>query len=199
MNKYSKTNDEELFLLIKQNNANALKVLFEKYFSSLCSFSYNYVKSVDLSEEVVSDVFYNIWIHRKTIKIKSSLKSYLFTATRNIALNLLAQEERHQEKLKIFNVQNKYSGNDPEGIYNIKELEDIIEKIIKQLPPKRQTVFRMSRLYGMSYKEIAEVLSISVNTVQNHMIKAIEFVANQYPHIKSIFTILFALLLIKNN
>jgi len=197
--KYSKKDDKELFLLIKENNPESLKILFEKYFSSLCSFSYNYVKSIDLSEEVVSDVFFNIWIHRETIEIKSSLKSYLFTATRNISINLLAQEKRHQEKLEIFNIERQHFDHTPEKIYNLKELEDIIEQIIKKLPPKRQTVFRMNRLYGMSYKEIAEVLSISVNTVQNHMVKAVEFIANQYPHIKTILTILLFLLLLKNN
>ncbi len=190
MNRYKNTNDEELFLLIKKNNSEALKVLFEKYFHNLCGFSYNYVKSVPLSEEVVADVFFKIWVNRNVIEIRSSLKSYLFTATRNISINYIARENKHFENLEVLEREHLSKEDNPDEVFNFRELESVIESVIQKLPPKRQTVFRMNRLHGLSYKEIAEVLSISVNTVQNHMVKAIEFMANQYPKIKSIFTIL---------
>jgi len=189
-------NDEELFALIKRNDSKALKELFDKYFISLCGFSYTYVKSVDLSEEVVSDIFLNIWLKRSTLEIKSNLKAYLYTATRNRSINYLAKEKRNWESLEVADSESVSIENLPDEIINFKELESMVESIIQKLPPKRQLVFRLNRIDGLSYKEISNVLSISVNTVQNHMVKAVEFISNQYPNIKSIFTLLLLLFLV---
>jgi RNA polymerase sigma-70 factor (ECF subfamily) len=189
-------NDEELFALIKHNDSKALKELFNKYFISLCGFSYTYVKSVDLSEEVVSDIFFNIWLKRSTLEIKSNLKAYLYTATRNRSINYLAKEKRNWESLEVVDYESVSLENLPDEIINFKELESMVESIIQKLPPKRQLVFRLNRIDGLSYKEISEVLSISINTVQNHMVKAVEFISNQYPNLKSIFTLLVLLFLV---
>ena len=181
--------DKELFHQIKKNKSNALSTLFNKYYVQLCRFSYTYVKSVDLAEEVVSDVFYNIWVNRKKIEIKSNLKTYLYSATRNISINYLAKESRTWENIETIGLENIVSENSPEKILNQKELEKLIESLIKKLPKKRQLVFRLNRIDGLSYKEIARILSISVNTVQNHMVKAVEFIYNQYPKIDAMLTI----------
>lgn len=195
MSKNKTKNDKELFFLMKKDDTDSLKILFEKYFTMLCGFSYNYVKSIDLAEEVVADVFSKIWMTRSRIEINSSLKSYLLSATKNTSINYIAKESKHFESLEVLDRENNYSKNTPDKIYDLHELEDVIETIIKKLPPKRQTVFRMNRVSGLSYKEIAEKLSISVYTVQNHMVKASEFIATQYPKIKSLFIILIFFLL----
>jgi RNA polymerase sigma-70 factor (ECF subfamily) len=195
-NNVSNKNDSELILLVKNSDTKAFKVLFEKYFLSLCNFSFFYVKSVDLSEEVVSDVFLNIWLTRNRIEIKSNLKAYLFTAVRNRSINCLVKEKRNWENIEICDQEGLISNDSPYDTLSYNELESVIESVIKKIPPKRQLVFRLNRIDGLSYKEIAEVLSVSVNTVQNHMVKAVEFITNQYPKIKSLFTLLiFSILL----
>ncbi len=196
MSIYPKNKDDELFQLIRQSNAKALKELYEKYFQSLCRFSFRYVKSIDLTEEVVSDVFLNIWLNRKTIEIKTSLKAYLFTAVRNRSLNYALKEKYNFENLDIVdNDREIRSDYLPYEVVSYKELESAIESVIKKLPPQRQLIFRMNRIDGLKYKEIAEVLSISINTVQNHMVKAVKFISKHYPFIKSLFTSLFVFFL----
>lgn len=190
MNNFSNKNDSELILLIKQDNSIAFKALFEKYFLNLCNFSFSYVKSVDLSEEVVSDVFLNIWLNRNSLEIRTNLKTYLYTAVRNRSINCLVKEKQNWESIEIVDKEGLTSEDSPYDIITYMELESVIESVIKKIPPKRQLVFRLNRIDGLSYKEIAEVLSVSVNTVQNHMVKAVKFVANQYPKIKTIFTFL---------
>ncbi len=193
---YSKLDDNKLFSFIKENNNKALKVLFERYFVRLCEFSEFYVKNLSLAEEVVADVFLNIWINRNKLKIKTSLKAYLYTSVRNRSINYLIKEKRNIEKFEELAEKNDlHIDNSPFVDLSLMELENAIESLIQKLPPKRQLIFRMNRLYGLKYKEISELLSISVNTVQNHMVKAIEFMTKHYPQIKSFYLFLFFLLI----
>ncbi len=196
MNSFLQKDDNELLLLIKQNNAKALKKLYEKYYERLCKFSYYYVKSIEISEEVVSDVFLNIWLNRDNVEIKSSLKSYLFSSVRNRSINYLIKEKRNLENIEVFDLENlKAASVTPYEALKYKDLEDAIKSIIQKLPPQRRLIFRMSRIDGLKYKEIAEVLSISVNTVQNQMVKAVKFISSHYSLIKSLFIYLFFLVL----
>jgi len=183
--------DNELFDNIKKDDASSLKILYEKYFESLCHFSIQFVKSVDLAEEVVSDVFTNIWFKRKDIGIKMSIKSYLYSAVKNQSLNYIKSEERLSGIFEKDSLQLVVYDRQPDEKVINQEIQDKIESIIEELPEKRGIIFRMNRIDGLSYKEIAEVLSISVNTVQNQMIKAIKYMSEQIPRIKKLFSIFF--------
>ena len=171
--------DEELFRHIKKNDAKSLSLLYQRYYDKLCHFAYGYVKSVDISKDVVSDVFLNIWIKRETLSIDSNLKAYFYKSTRNRAIRLLSKEKSNLESLEIVDSLNIFSDDTAIGSLHYEELESVIESILRKLPPKRQVVFRLSRIDELSYKEIAEILSISVNTVQNQMIKAMEYLAEE--------------------
>ncbi len=188
LNKY--LSDEELFRLVKKNDAKSLKLLYERYYDKLCHFAYGYVKSSDISKDVVSEVFLNIWIKRTTIDISSNLKAYFYKATRNRAIRMLSKEKSNLESLKIVDSLNLFSDDSAIGTLHYEELESVIESILRKLPPRRQVVFRLSRIDELSYKEIAETLSISVNTVQNHMVKAMEYLAAEYPKIKNFIVLL---------
>ncbi|MCK4346651.1 MAG: sigma-70 family RNA polymerase sigma factor, partial [Bacteroidales bacterium] len=89
-------NDKDKFLLsnIQKNNKKAFDALFRKYYPSLCQLAFLIVKSEEIAEEVVQEIFINIWEQRNRLKIKKSLRSYLFTATRNKALNYLSSEKK---------------------------------------------------------------------------------------------------------
>jgi RNA polymerase sigma-70 factor, ECF subfamily len=187
LGKYS--TDEVLLSRIKHDDSGALKILFEKYFSPLCFFSNQFVKNTDNAEEAVSDVFLNIWLKRGKIEIKSSLKAYLYTAVRNQSLNYLKRNKIHYEDIEAEDGENLSSDLNADLLINYEELKHEIDILLRQLPKKREIVFRMNRIDGMSYKEIAEILSISVNTVQNQMVKAAKFISDQYPHIKKLFVL----------
>jgi len=191
--KKSQLNDEELFFLIKKNDAKAFKFLYKRYYDKLCHFAYGYVQSRDISKDVVSEVFLNIWLKRATLDITSNLKAYFYKSTRNKAIRLLAKEKSNWEKIKIVDELNIFSNNSPFDNIQYEELENVIEAMLKKLPPKRQIVFRLNRVDGLSYKEISEILSVSVYTVQNHMVKAIKYINEEYPKIKRIIILLIFL------
>lgn len=172
------TDTDHIYLqCIKENDQEALEALFEKYYYQLCDFSFQFVRSFDLTEEVVSDVFLKIWKNRRNLQINSSFKAYLYTATRNQALNYLKKENRDFETLDV--VDNTVSENyQPDEELIFKELENRVEILINTLPPRRKLIFKLSRIEGFTYREIADILSISIHTVQNQMVQAVKQLAS---------------------
>src|SRR5690625_3961306 len=165
--------DKNLLFNIKNNDQKSLEVLFDRYYYRLCDFSFQYVRSFDITEEVVSDVFLKIWSNRTDLKIKN-FKSYIYTATRNQSLNYLDREKRDFEPLEILNNSIVSKGFQPDEMLDFQELEGQIEKLINSLPPRRKTIFKLSRVEGFTYREIADILSISIHTVQNQMVEAVK-------------------------
>lgn len=169
--------DQNYLRRIKANDQEALEELFEKYYYQLCDFAFQFVRSFDLTEEVVSDVFMKIWKNRRKIQIQNSFKAYLYTATRNQALNYLKKEQRNLESLDV--LENTASENyQPDEELMFRELENRIEILINILPPRRKLIFKLSRIEGFTYQEIADILSISIHTVQNQMVQAVKQLAS---------------------
>lgn len=148
--------------------------MFRKYYSDLCHFAFKYMGTVEDAEEVVQDVFYNIWEKRKSIKISISEKSYLLSSVRNKCLQII----NHQKVVRKYNKLKKEESNkiifnpSDELIYN--ESIDIFNEALNSLPEKCRTIFKMSRFEGMKYKEIAHELSISIKTVEANISRALK-------------------------
>ncbi len=153
--------------------------LFREYYVSLCAYSRRYVGRKDIAEEIVSETFLKIWETRETLQITASIKAYLFQAVCNNSLNYL-------RKLKKDLVLDEYflkTASENIGfatvIDEIEEqsliLESINEKIeeaVRLLPEQQQKVFRLKRYEGKKNKEVAEILGLSVKTIEMHLSKA---------------------------
>jgi len=156
---------------------------FEDFFKSnygeLCGYANKYLQDVDEAEEVVQNTFVKFWENRKTINIKSSFKSYIYTTIKNNCLNVI----KHQKVKNTYKQHNEQQlkqqqfGVDDE--YEATELEQKIQQSIQQLPDGRQQVFIMSRYEGLKYKEIADKLKISIKTVENQMGSTIKFLKSE--------------------
>ncbi|MDN5203602.1 RNA polymerase sigma-70 factor [Fulvivirgaceae bacterium BMA10] len=182
MNVYS---DKTLLSSIRQNDQKALELLYEKYYHSLCDFAFNFVRSIEISEEVVSDVFLNIWLKRAEINITSNFKSYLFISVKNQSLNYLSKSKVKFEDLEILDKTGHISEKSAHAKIYFTEFEKEIEQILQELPPQRRIIFKLNRIEGLKYMEIAKILSISVNTVQKQMTEAVKFLANYQPYFKA--------------
>lgn len=169
--------DLVLLLRIKEDDQDALEDLFEKYYYRLCDFAFQYVRSFDLTEEVVSDVFIKIWKNRHKLNIEKNFKAYLYTATRNQALNYLKKENIDLDSLDVLNETASESYR-PDEQMMFRELENRIEILMNTLPPRRKLIFKLSRIEGFTYQEIADILSISIHTVQNQMVQAVKQLAS---------------------
>ena len=168
----------ELLERIKENDQSALECLFEKYYYRLCDFAFQYVRSVDLAEEVVSDVFLKVWKARHKMEVKTNFKAYIYTATRNQALNYLEKEKRDFESIDDILYGKPSDDYHPDEELIFQELENHIEVLINKLPPRRKLIFKLSRIEEFTYREIADILSISIHTVQNQMVKAVKKLAS---------------------
>lgn len=166
-------NDDILFEQIKKGNKSAFDMLFEKYYQQLCYFTETYTSDKYLAEELVADVFTIIWIKRKKIDINRSIKSYLYTCVKNEALMYLRKSRFITEDIRESSLLVEQE-LDPEKIIIKKENDLKAENILKLIPLKSRQVFILHRLDGFRYKEIAEIMSISIKTVENHMGKALK-------------------------
>lgn len=159
---------------LKNHNEKAFRALFDFYSQNIYLYSISILKSKELAEENVQEVFLKVWLHRENLNLEQSFKSYLFTIARNQAFNFLNKAANDQVlKEEIFyKSQKSYDQSD----YSIREADckRLKKQAIKQLPPKRKLIFKMSRKQGKTYEEISQELGISVNTVKSQMSKALE-------------------------
>ncbi|WP_020529732.1 RNA polymerase sigma-70 factor [Flexithrix dorotheae] len=165
--------------LIAKGNKREFKVLFDFYLDELCDFANNYLHSPELAEEVVCDVFIKIWEKRKRVPEIQNIKSYLYKAVKNQSLKLLEKESKfpHLQSDTSFSSyvhENLVEYNNPESALLYNSLYKEIDEAIESLPFQCKTTFKMVKENGLKYKEVAEILNISVNTVENHMGKALK-------------------------
>lgn len=161
---------------ISQNSdQQAFKELYLIYFDRLYKFAFSILHSSEFAEEAVNDVFLNIWQKRSSLKNIENLKNYLFISTKNTSFNYLSKF-RKERNTTLDDVLVRFEADEltPETAYFTNEVRMEIEQAINQLPPKTKLVFQMAKIEGLKYKEIAEILSISVNTIDNHIATAIK-------------------------
>lgn len=149
--------------------------LFRENYSLLCSYANGFLKDTDTAEEIVQDLFCNIWADRDRIVFGTSVKAYLYRAVRNRCLNSI----KHLKIRSNYRAEQLMDSGGEKGELDLSieasELEMKIRTAIDQLPPERKKIFLLSRYEGLKYKEIADRLGISVKTVENQMGSAIRF------------------------
>lgn len=167
----------DLFVLtkIKEGNVKAFEGIFRLYYSPLCLYAAGITGNRDVAEEIVQELFYVFWKEKEKLQVFRSIKSYLYGAVRNQALQYcehLEVRNRYREAVLAGNPDGKPS--DPQDQLEYKELETLIDKTLKKLPERRLRIFRMHRFEGKKYAEIASILSLSVKTVEAEMTKALQ-------------------------
>ena len=141
--------------------------LYRIYFSCLLRFARSFVKSHPVAEEIVSDIFLHIWEIRKKLNTIRHLTVYLYTCVRNHSLNHLHKQKReltlqlNEDSLRI-----PGSLANPEEYCITSQLIKGIDRAVQQLPPRCQTIFRLVREEGLRYREVGEIMDISVKTVE---------------------------------
>jgi RNA polymerase sigma-70 factor (family 1) len=153
------------------NDEEAYKELFFHFYKGLHSFSASFVKSNEVAEEIVSDVFMNLWKNRSRLLEIENLKVYLFVAAKNLSLRYLNRSQKINEfSLDDLSVQTLCcTGQTPEELLISGEVVAKIQKAIDQLPPRCKIIFKMIREEGLKYKEVSQILNISVKTIDAQM------------------------------
>jgi RNA polymerase sigma-70 factor (family 1) len=153
----------------------AYKELYLLMFDSLFHFSYSFVKSKQVAEELVSDVFVKLWQIRSQLNTIDNLKLYLFGITKNFSLSYLARASKNLSiqlddiDLDEMEIESVIEFKNPEDLCISKETIQNIMQAILELPPQCQIIFSLIKVEGFKYKEVAKLLNISVFTVRNQV------------------------------
>jgi RNA polymerase sigma-70 factor (family 1) len=153
----------------------AYKRLYELLSEGLYRFSYSMVRSAEVAEEIVSDVFIKVWQIRARLSEIDNLRVYLFTIARNFSLNYLARNADNRViGLDSLDAGVLVEGNSPAEICISADLTNQIRRIIQQLPPQCRLIFQLVREEGLKYKEVAAILDLSPFTVRNQLAIAVQ-------------------------
>ncbi|OBQ54778.1 hypothetical protein VQ01_10810 [Tamlana sp. s12] len=161
--------------LLHEGDEQALSLIYKKYWEVMYVAAYNLVKNKEISEDIVQDVFVNLWNKRDKLLVKTSLKSYLYTSTIYKVYDFFRKNNKMIEVELVTNFNEKIQALTPETQLMHKELIQHVESVIDELPEKCKEVFRLSREEGLSNKAIAAQLNISLRTVEGHISKALRF------------------------
>lgn len=164
--------DDQILKDLMLGKETAFRELFDRYYMSLCLYSVQITDSFDLSEDIVQDVFISFWEKGTYKQVKESLKHYLFYCVRNASLASLKEkrmillEEVEQEAYSL-----------PDEHTDEEELlrkQAVLLEGLKQLPEQCSLVFEAIVMHGKKYKEVAEELNISVNSVKTQLSRALK-------------------------
>ena len=160
--------DKILVIKLKNGDKKAFKKLFQKYSERIYYFTISYIKNKEESEEITQEVFVKLWNKRNDLKPDLSFSSFLFMIAKNAVIDLLRKKKKEVFLREDFIKDIKDSNKSYDNLEYL-ELKKIVENSIQELPEKRKNIYVLSRDEGMTYRQIAEELNISVKTVESHM------------------------------
>ena len=168
--------EHEWVLRLIEGDEDAFCQLYSCYKSRLLFFARKFLKSSDYAEDVLQDVFTNIWVGRRLINPDIPFSSYLFTIVKNRVLNQIRDLEKQQVlREAILQDSADYDEVTQHEILS-EDLRGVLQKAFASMTPRQKEVFQLSREGQLSYKEIAEKLNISVNTVHEHVTAALHII-----------------------
>ena len=169
--------NEELFIVKKmiEGDMESFKYFFDKYYSDLCNFVHIYLHDQVLAEEIVQDIFVFFWENREKLKINTSVKSFLFSASKFKSLNLLRDTKTKRRIVENIGKTEPFHTTEQDSSYiDADEFRKILDLAIDQLSPKCREIFLLSKRKDLTNNEIAAQLGISVKTVENQMTIALK-------------------------
>jgi RNA polymerase sigma-70 factor, ECF subfamily len=168
---------------ISQSDRDAFNALFRALYYPLTYYAFRYTKSQDQACDIVQDAFVLIWQSREEIDPGQSLKSYLYKMVRNKSLNHMRDHTNRMVTWTIcpettLNFQTGSDGRSDQK--SADRLESKFMTWIDELSDRRKEAFELSRFEGLNHDEIADVMNLSVKTVNNHIVDALSHLRKRY-------------------
>ena len=161
--------DMVLMMAIQNKDRKVFEAFYKKYYRQLFALAYRYVAQTEVAEEIVHDLFINIWNKAGQLNIQYSMKSYLFRAIVNSSLNFIKKEKMDAEKRLTYMTIHEKEQTAEENSVNEELLLVNLEEALNLLPPKCKEIMYLSRFGKLKQQEIADQLDISLKTVKNHL------------------------------
>ena len=189
--------DRKIIEKEKSVDVQAFELLFRKYYVRLCGFADKFIANMADSEEIVQEVFLNIWEKRDQLKLTDDIRPYLFKSVQNLCFNLIKHKKVEDKYYLVIDLVYKSQTEDFNAYESVlyTELKKNVEEAINSLPIECKKIFHLSRQEGLKYKEIADQLGLSVKTVETQMSRAL---AKLKIELKDFLTVVIASLFLNN-
>jgi RNA polymerase sigma-70 factor (ECF subfamily) len=163
--------DEEVVRRLRGSDETVLELLVAIYWERLVRFVEGILDQEGGGDDVAQETFIRLWMRRRELKFQGSFRALLYTLARNAAID----ERRRSGRRKALSTKldSTASQASPLADAEASQLQEVAEAAVEGLPPRRREVFRLARTEGLSYKEIAEVMGLSPQTVANQMSRAL--------------------------
>ncbi|HJX72127.1 MAG TPA: RNA polymerase sigma-70 factor [Bacteroidales bacterium] len=174
------TETKKLIRQLRKGNVSAFNLIFENYHQKIYNFCLQLLKKQQDAEEVTQEVFIALWQNRERMTLNTSLSTYIYSIARNQIYHIYRKSFYVQSYIEyLYHTDIKLEMlTEDQVLYN--ELQKFMNHAIEELPPKRKEVFKLSRMEGLTYKEIAGRMKISENTVDVQIRKALGFLKNTF-------------------
>ena len=183
--------EKELLEKLKVGDTFAFEVLFYKYRNKIKGFATRLVPTQIDPEEIVQEVFVKIWLKKEYIDPEKNFQSYLFSIAKNLVLDHLKSAVNRKLYFVEEHFQQDLISEEDAEIQFSADTEERMLSLIQQIPERRREIFCLSRVDGLSYKQIAERLNITENTVDSQIRNSLTFLRKEFRKIITLFFVCF--------
>jgi RNA polymerase sigma-70 factor (ECF subfamily) len=159
----------ELIKAIRHANKTAFRALCQIYYDPLYRFLWRKTRAEETAKDLVQELFLNVWKNRANLDETRSCKAYLYRAANNLAINHLKQKAARQAYTIESSASERIAATDEQH-----DFQEYAEEVLHDLPEEQRLVFTLNKFEGLKYIEIAEMLHISIKTVESRMSKALK-------------------------
>jgi len=194
---------EDLLVSVSENDDYAFRVFYDLYYRSVFRFTYYFLRNKEACGEVVSNVFVAVWKSRVSLRRISNIDAYLYVVARNESNRYLRECQAQRRCLSLEDIpisvldlnSPPHDGEAPDSRLLESEVEELVRRLINDLPERCRTVFLLNRQEGLSSREIARALSLSESTVRVQLKIAVDRIVTgirkHYPDLKLISLLMF--------
>lgn len=166
-------------------NQSQFEKIFKENWELMYQSAYHKVKDQVIVEDMIQEIFFDLWKRKETLQIRTDLKAYLLTAVKYQVMKHF--DEQAKSRANQLDFSSKFYEED---VFGFEELYKEIEIAIEMLPPKAQLIFRMSKLEGMSVEEISKKLNLSPQTIHNQLSKSLKVLRGELKHLAPVVALL---------
>lgn len=162
-------NELELIKQISNGDKRAFTILFDAYYKSLGQYIYKLTESLEVTEEIVQDVFIKVWLKREELVHIQSFSNYIFILSRNHTLNHLRKQARYDVHFRKLEKEAEREAGNEEEADTYEEFRLLIDEAIEALPAQQKKIYQLCKFERLKYEEVAAQLNLSLETVRKHM------------------------------
>ena len=173
--------ETRLIIALKKSDIFAFNEIYRRYSQKVYNFTVKHISNTADIEDTVQEVFITIWNHRAYLDENQSFNGYIFTITLNLIRKFYRSEIKNRKLAENLLFSERSYSDITNNTINFKSINELVQQLINQLPPKRKEVYILSRINGLRNDEIAQKMNISKKTVENHLNLALKELRKNLP------------------